>query len=103
MRRSVRRTSPASTTSGILLIALGAILAAVSLPVPKALSAHLSVPALGLILVWSGVLLLVMKAYLYRPLRPRRAPSATNDWYEQDVHSPGEVGGPTTRGAYQRR
>ena len=101
MRRGVRRTSPASTTSGILLIALGAVLAAVALPVPHGVSDRLSVPALGLILVWSGALLLGLKAYLYRPRRPRRTP-VRDDWYERDVRTPGDVGGPAVRGTPYR-
>ena len=101
MRRTRARTSPASTTSGILLIAAGAVLAAVSLPVPKAVSDHLSVPAVGLVLVWSGVLLLGMKAYLYRPRR-RRALRTGAAWYEHDVRAPGDLGRATRGGTYRR-
>jgi hypothetical protein len=97
MRRA-RRPSPASTTTGILLIAVGAVLAFAAVPVPEQVSRHVSVPAVGLILVWSGVLLLVMKAYLYRPRRPQRSsPYPVDDWYEQDTHRPGEVRGGVTR------
>jgi hypothetical protein len=103
MRRTTRRSSPASTSWGILLIALGAVLTVVHVPVPEAVDPHVSVPAIGLILVWSGVLLLAMKAYLYRPRRPRRGEPAVDDWYEHDVRAPGAVGGPTTRGNPQRR
>jgi hypothetical protein len=103
MRRTTRSSSPASTGSGVLLIALGAVLTVVAVPVPEAVAPHVSVPAIGLILVWSGVLLLVMKAYLYRPRRPRRPAPAVDDWYEHDVRAPGAVGGPATRGSRRRQ
>ena len=79
-------------------MAVGAVLAFAAVPVPVQVSRHVSVPAVGLVLVWSGVLLLVMKAYLYRPRRPQRpSPYTVDDWYEQDTHRPGEVRGGVTR------
>ena len=53
---------------------------------------------LGLILVWSGVLLLVMQVVMSRRPRPARRPRGsawddrTDQWYEQDVHRAGYAG-----------
>jgi hypothetical protein len=79
-------------------MAVGAVLAFAAVPVPEEVSRHVSVPAVGLVLVWSGVLLLVMKAYLFRPrLAQRPSLYTVDDWYEQDTHRPGEVRGDDTR------
>ena len=73
---------------------------------------HFSIAAfivLGLILVWSGILLLVMQVVMHRPRRARRR-SAYDDrideWYDNDVHRPGYAGRtealPTVRGDRRR-
>ncbi|HEX7188050.1 MAG TPA: hypothetical protein VF423_07480 [Actinomycetes bacterium] len=66
---------------------------------PAEVERYVDVLDLGLILIWSGVLLLVMQVVLHRPGGPRRADrraaayaDRSDEWYEQDVHRPGYAG-----------
>lgn len=83
----------ASVGTGVVLIAAGGILAYAVRP-PASVEKYVDVLDVGLILVWSGVLLLVMQAVLHRPRRPRRSTwdDRTDQWYEQDIHRPGYRG-----------
>jgi hypothetical protein len=93
-------TGRASIGTGIVLIALGAVLAVAVRP-PEVVEEYVDVLDLGLVLVWAGVLVLVMQVVMNRPRRPRgrgplrdRAydPDRTDKWYEHDVHRPGYAG-----------
>jgi len=88
-----RPVSRASVGTGVVLIAVGGILAYAVRP-PDAVERYVDVLDLGLILVWSGVLLLVMQAVMHRPRGPRRSTwdDRTDQWYERDVHQPGYRG-----------
>ena len=106
--RSRRPVTRASVGTAVILIALGGVLLLAVRP-PDAVSQYVDVPAVGLILVWSGVLLLVMQVVMHRPRRARRTPAyddRTNRWYEQDVHRAGYSGEtrqlPQVRGARRR-
>jgi hypothetical protein len=75
-------------------MAVGGVLA-IAVPAPAEVVRYVDVPAVGLILAWSGVLLLVMTAVMHRPRRATRRRSwddRTDRWYEQDVHRPGYAG-----------
>jgi hypothetical protein len=93
-----------SVGTGITLMAIGGVLA-FAVRAPGAVEEYVSVMDLGLILIWTGVLVLVMQVVMHRPrrLRRRRDTMAYEDqWYEQDVHRPGYAGEtrklPTIRG-----
>ena len=93
--RSRTPRSPASRPSvgpAVLLMALGGVIAFGGISTPAEVEKYVDVLDLGLILVWSGILLLVMQVVMHRPRRPRR-PSAyddrTDEWYANDVHRPG--------------
>jgi uncharacterized membrane protein YedE/YeeE len=102
-----------SIGTGLALIAVGAILA-LAVQAPAAVEEYVDVLDLGLILVWTGVLVLVMVAYLHLP---RRAPAPTrpaarvapyeDPWDTRDVHRAGYEGRtqelPTVRGDRDRR
>jgi len=100
-----------SIGTGVVLIAIGAVLA-FAVRVPGELEDYVDVLDLGLILIWTGLLIFAMQAYLYRPRRRRpprvsRRHSAREDpWHEQDVHRPGYAGEtqrlPTVRGPRDR-
>ena len=100
-----------SIGTGVVLIAIGAVLA-FAVRVPGEVAEYLDVLDLGLILIWTGLLIFAMQAYFYRPRRPRparvtRRDSARQDpWHEQDVHRAGYAGEtqrlPTVRGPRDR-
>jgi hypothetical protein len=75
-------------------MAVGGVLA-IAVPPPTEVARYVDLPAVGLILAWSGVLLLVMTAVMNRPRRAARRSTwddRTDQWYEQDVHRPGYAG-----------
>lgn len=85
----------ASVGTAVVLMAVGGVLAVAVRDVPAVVSDYVDVPAVGLILVWAGILLLVMQVVMHRPRRPH--PRSTYDdradeWYERDVHRPGYPG-----------
>lgn len=93
-----------SIGTGITLIAAGGVLAFGVSP-PAAVMRYVDVPAVGLILVWAGVLTLGAYAWWNRRPRPRgRTPvsAAPTETDEHDVHRPGYAGQtrrfPTVRG-----
>lgn len=103
----MRPVPRASVGAAVVLTAVGGVLA-FGVRAPEPVTRYVDLLDLGLILVWSGVLLLVMQVVLHRPRRPRRrllGASAYDDrtdrWYENDVHRPGHAGGtrplPTVR------
>jgi hypothetical protein len=106
------RTSrnPFNTTSvgtAVILMAAGGVLA-FAVRAPASVEKYVDLFDLGLILIWSGVLLLVMQVVMFRPRRPRRSTwdDRTDQWYANDVHRPGYVGQtevlPTVRGGRRR-
>ena len=86
-----------SIGTAVILMAIGGVLA-FAVNAPASVEQYLDVLDLGLILIWSGVLMLGMQAYMHRPRRPRparvsRRDSVTEDpWRDQDVHRPGYAG-----------
>lgn len=82
-----------SVGTGIVLMAVGGVIAFGITP-PEQISEYVDVLDLGLILVWSGALLLVMQVVMHRPRRPRRSTwdDRTDQWYEHDVHRSGYAG-----------
>jgi len=87
--------SRGSIGTGVILMAAGGVLA-IAVPPPAEVARYVDLPAVGLILAWSGVLLLVMTAVMNRPRRAARRRSTRDDridqWYERDVHRPGYAG-----------
>jgi len=85
----------ASVGTAVVLMAVGGVLA-FGIHAPAVVEDYVDLLDLGLILVWSGVLLLVMQVVVHRPRRtaPRRSSwdDRTDQWYEQDVHRPGYAG-----------
>ena len=87
--RSRTPRSPAGRPSvgpAVLLMALGGILAFGGIRTPAEVEKYVDVLDLGLILVWSGILLLVMQVVMHRPRRARRRSSyddRIDEWYEQ--------------------
>lgn len=78
--------------TGLVLLAVGAVLAFAVRP-PAELEEYVDVVDLGLILAWTGVLVLVLQVWLYKPRRRRRTrDTRTDEWYEHDVHRPGYAG-----------
>ena len=100
-----------SIGTAVVLMAIGGVLTFAVDP-PAELERYVDVLDLGLILIWTGLLVLAMAAYLYRPRRPhrRRASRYGSDvddpWRESDVHRPGYAGEtrrlPTVRGQRDR-
>jgi hypothetical protein len=84
-----------SVGTAVVLMAVGGVLA-VGVDAPAAVEEYVDVLDLGLILVWSGILLLVMQVVMHRPRRTTARRSSWDDrtdrWYEQDVHRPGYEG-----------
>ena len=90
-----------------MLIVLGAVLL-LAIDVPEQVSEYVDVLDLGLILVWTGLLLLGVVAWFARPPRwsglpPRRRQAydeqaydetddGAGDWRSSDVHRPGYAG-----------
>jgi hypothetical protein len=95
-----------------VLIAVGAVLA-FAVQVPAEVEEHVDVLDLGLILVWSGILVLIMQVVMHRRPRrravqpPRRASSYEDPWDTRDVNRPGYAGEtqrlPTVRGTERKR
>jgi fatty acid desaturase len=81
-----------SVGTAVVLMAVGGVLA-FGIHAPAVVEEYVDLLDLGLILIWSGLLLLVMQVVMHRPRRtsPRRTTwdDRTNQWYEQDVHRPG--------------
>lgn len=102
----------ASIGTGIVLIAAGAILVFAVRPPPEVVE-YVDILDLGLILIWSGILVLIMQAWMYAPRRPRPRPVARREatyddpWETRDVHRPGYAGDterlPTIRGDGRKR
>jgi hypothetical protein len=100
-----------SIGTAVVLMAIGGVLAFAVDP-PAEVETYIDVLDLGLILVWTGLLVLAMAAYMYRPRRPRRprdrryAGEPDDPWRESDVHRPGYAGEtrrlPTVRGDRDR-
>ncbi len=86
-----------SIGTGIVLIAIGAIIG-FAVQVPAEVEEYIDVLDLGLILIWSGLLVLVMQAWLHAPRARRMARRTTtyqdpwNDSDDSDVHRPGYAG-----------
>ena len=86
-----------SIGTGVILMAIGGVLA-FAVRAPAEVEQYIDVIDLGLILIWAGVLVLGMQAYMHRPRRPRpprvsRHDAAREDpWQDQDVHRPGYAG-----------
>ena len=81
-----------SVGPAVLLMALGGIIAFGGISTPAEVEKYVDVLDLGLILVWSGILLLVMQVVMHRPRRVRRRSAyddRTDEWYPHDVHRPG--------------
>ena len=84
-----------SVGPAVLLMALGGVIAFGGISTPAEVEKYVDVLDLGLILVWSGILLLVMQVVMHRPRRPRRRSAyddRTDEWYAHDVHRPGYAG-----------
>ena len=110
--RSRTSRSPAGRPSvgpAVLLTALGGVIAFGGISTPAGVEKYVDVLDLGLILVWSGILLLVMQVVMHRPRRPRRRSAyddRTDEWYAHDVHRAGYADQtdalPTVRGHRRR-
>jgi hypothetical protein len=96
----MRRIPRASVGTAVVLMAVGGVLA-FAVRAPEQVSRYVDLLDLGLVLVWSGILLLVMQVVMHRPRRPERRRRAldpagyrerTDEWYENDVHRPGYAG-----------
>ncbi len=87
----------ASITTALVLMALGGVIA-FGVRLPSRVEEYVDVVDLGLILVWSGVLILLMQVVMRRRPKPRPARRATyadetsDNLYENDVHRPGYAG-----------
>jgi hypothetical protein len=100
-----------SIGTGVVLMAIGGVLAFAVSP-PGEVEQYVDVLDLGLILIWTGLLVLAMQVYLHRPRRSRtprvsRRPAVSEDpWRDSDVHRPGYAGEttrlPTIRGPRER-
>ncbi len=86
-----------SIGTGVILMAIGGVLA-FAVRAPAEVEQYVDVIDLGLILIWAGVLVLGMQAYMHRPRRPkpprvsRRDTAREDPWGDQDVHRPGYAG-----------
>ena len=84
-----------SIGTAIVLMAIGAILV-FAVRVPAEVEQYIDVLDLGLILIWTGLLILAMLVYLHKPRRPRRRVELPVDegdpWHDHDVHRPGYAG-----------
>jgi hypothetical protein len=107
-RTSRRPFGAASISTAVVLMAVGGIVA-FGVRAPASVEEYVDLLDLGLILIWSGILLLVMQVVMFRPRRPRRSSwdDRTDQWYANDVHRPGYGGQtdvlPTVRGDESRR
>ena len=94
--RAPRSAGRASVGTAVVLMAVGGVIAFAVRP-PAQVTRYVDVPAVGLVLVWAGILLLVMQVVMHRPRRPRPVRRSawddrTDQWYENDVHAPGYAG-----------
>lgn len=81
-----------SIGTAVVLMAVGGVMA-FGVDAPAEVEKYLDVLDLGLILVWSGVLILVMQVIMTRRPGPRRArPVPPAYTQEHDVHRPGYAG-----------
>ena len=86
-----------SIGTGVILMAIGGVLA-FAVRAPSEVQQYLDVVDLGLILIWAGLLVLGMQAYMHRPRRPRPPRVTRRDgpledpWRDQDVHRAGYAG-----------
>lgn len=86
-----------SIGTGVILMAIGGVLA-FAVRAPSEVQQYIDVFDLGLILIWAGLLVLGMQAYMHRPRRPRPQRVTRRDgpledpWAGQDVHRPGYAG-----------
>ena len=86
-----------SIGTAVILMAIGGVLA-FAVNASASVEQYLDVLDLGLILIWSGLLMLGMQAYMHRPRRLRPARVSRRDgitedpWRDQDVHRPGYAG-----------
>jgi hypothetical protein len=107
-RTSRNPFNAASVGTAVILMAAGGVLA-FGVRAPAEVEKYVDLLDLGLILIWSGILLLVMQVVMFRPRRPRRGlyDDRTDQWYANDVHRPGYVGQtevlPTVRGDHESR
>lgn len=85
----------ASIGLAMVLLAVGLILV-LAVEVPAEVEQVIDVIDLGLILVWTAILILVMQVLVHRPpsRRPRRQTydEGVDAWTEHDVHRPGYAG-----------
>lgn len=97
----------ASVGTAVLLMAGGGVLSFGWERPPDQIERYVDVFDVGLVLIWSGVLVLVMQIVLHRPRARRRTPGyADYPTEEHDVHRPGYPGQtrrlPTVRGDRRR-
>lgn len=97
----MRPVPRASVGTAVVLMAVGGVLA-FGVRAPEPVTRYVDLPAVGLVLVWAGALLLAMQVVLHRPRRPRRARGSayddrTDQWFERDVHRAGYADADRTR------
>lgn len=86
-----------SIGTGVILMAIGGVLA-FAVNAPASVEQYVDVLDLGLILIWAGLLVIGMQAYMHMPRRARPARTSRRDavteepWRDQDVHRPGYAG-----------
>lgn len=86
-----------SVGTGVVLMAVGGVLAFAVQP-PADVEKYVDVVDAGLILVWTGILVLLVQVWLHKPRgrrqqrRERVSVERTDQWYEQDTHRPGYAG-----------
>ena len=86
-----------SIGTGVILLAIGGVLA-FAVRAPSEVEKYVDVLDLGLILIWTGLLVLATQVYMHRPRRPKpqrvsyRGSERDDRWDEQDVHRPGYAG-----------
>lgn len=91
-----------SIGSGVVMIAVGAILAFAIQP-PQWIVAYVDVMDLGLVLIWIGALVLALQAYLYMPRRARtRRPPAPPQQPDNELYAPGRFAAPRYADEYQQ-
>lgn len=82
----------ASVGTALVLMAVGGVLSFAVEPSDE-VAEYVDVFDLGLILIWSGILLMAAQVFVHRPRRPRpRTDAGPDEWYENDVHRPGYEG-----------
>ena len=86
-----------SIGTAVILMAIGGVLA-FAVNAPASVEQYVDVLDLGLILIWTGLLVIGMQAYMHLPRRARPARASRHDavtedpWRDQDVHRPGYAG-----------